>query len=252
MFNNVKGSWPSEKKFILCSCDEKYFKVYFKRFYDTFTNIWQLPVHIHIIDPSNESLKWLENNQISHTYCDTTQYDWPTAIKKLKEALKRNDADDLVKKWIYESYTQCQRFVLLGYNMRSDQSIIVADVDAYAQKSPTRRDLKDFFNQTSFSMHNGRIMATFCHIHPNDLSKIRNVAEDIVSTSNNDYFKIGLDQKALFKFFSGTEWKILSNQWIRHYDVKDETDRDNHSRCYVYHEKGLRGKKNINDKWTSW
>ena len=94
-------------------------------------------------------------------------------------------------------------------------------------------------------------MATFCHLHPNDLSKIRNVAEDIVHTANNDHFQIGLDQKALAKVFNQEVWTKLDKNWIRHFDVKDETDRPHHSLCYIYHEKGLRG-KDFNVKWTSW
>ena len=251
MFNNVKGNWSSEKRFILCSCDERYFKVYFKRFYDTFTELWQLPIHIHIIDPSEQSLKWLESKQISHTHCNTNDYNWKVAIDKFRIATERTNDDTIIKKWIYESYTQCQRFVLLGYNMRSDQSIIVADVDAYAQRVPNRRSRKELFRQTAFSRHGGRIMATFCHLHPNDLSKIRNVAEDIVHTANNDHFQIGLDQKALAKVFNQEVWTKLDKNWIRHFDVKDETDRHHHSLCYIYHEKGLRG-KDFDVKWTSW
>ena len=42
MFNNVIGNWPTHERFILTSCDEKYFNRYFPRFYKTFTKKWQL------------------------------------------------------------------------------------------------------------------------------------------------------------------------------------------------------------------
>ena len=247
MFENIKGDWIKQNRLILCSCDEKYFKIYFERFYTSFRDKWKLPIHIHIIDPSRQSLKWLNIYNISHTWCHTKSYDWLTTINKFKIAQPRyEDVDDkTIKQWLYEDYTQCQRFVVLGNNMTTSQSVIVSDVDAYAQHIPTRKEKKFLFSNTAFSYFRRRIMATFCHFHPKHLSKIKTVARRIVKTINNNYFKLGLDQKILTEnFIDWRSYTNLDNSWIRHWDVKNDVDRDRHNKCLIYHEKGNRGKLN--------
>ena len=242
MFKNIKGDWIKQNRLVLCSCDEKYFKTYFERFYTSFQNKWKLPIHIHIIDPSRQSLKWLDNNNISHTWCHTKSYDWLTTINKFKIAQPRyEDVDDkTIKQWLYEDYTQCQRFVVLGNNMTASQSVIVSDVDAYAQHKPTKEDKEFLFSNTAFSFYKRRIMATFCHFHPKDLTAIKTVAKRIVNTINNDYFKIGLDQKILTEVYQ--TYTYLDESWIRHWDTKTDEQIKEQNRCLIYHEKGNRGK----------
>ena len=52
MFNDVIGNWPTHERFILTSCDEEYLNKYFPRFYKTFTEKWQLPIHVHAVSDS--------------------------------------------------------------------------------------------------------------------------------------------------------------------------------------------------------
>ena len=246
MFNDIKGNWLKQDKLVLCSCDEKYFNTYFDRFYNSFKDKWQLPVHVHIIDPSKQSLKWLKDENISHTWCNTDAYDWPATINKFKiKCTGYKDVDNkTIKQWLYEGYTQCQRFIVLGNNMTASQSVIVSDVDAYAQHKPTKEDKEFLFSNTAFSFYKRKVMATFCHFHPKDLTAIKTVANRIVDTIDKDYFKLALDQKILKEVYQ--TYYYLDESWIRHYDVKDDADRLLHSKCLIYHEKGRRGKI----KWT--
>ena len=147
MFNNVIGDWPTHDRLILTSCDEKYFNRYFPRFYKTFTKKWQLPIHVHVIDPSQQSLEHINRLGVSHTYCET---------------------DDSTLKWpySYETYCQAQRFILLGHRALGKQSVIVADVDAYALKEPSKAQRQILFKDMAFTTFNDRLMATFCHFHP--------------------------------------------------------------------------------------
>jgi hypothetical protein len=248
MFKDIKGDWLKQDRLVLCSCDEKYFNTYFDRFYNSFKNKWQLPIHIHIIDPSQQSLKWLNDKNISHTWCNTDSYDWVTTINKFKiEVPTHNNVDnETVKQWLYEGYTQCQRFVVLGNNMTASQSVIVSDVDAYAQHKPTKKDKKFLFSNTAFSYYKHRTMATFCHFHPKDLKKVKEVAKRIVDTIDKDYFKLGLDQKILKEVYPMEReyqtYTKLDKGWIRHFDVKSDNDKLHHSKCLIYHRKGRRGK----------
>ena len=242
MFKDIKGDWLKQDRLILCSCDEKYFNTYFERFYTTFKNKWQLPIHIHIIDPSKQSLKSLKDKKISHTWCNTDSYDWVKTINTFKSKLPGYSKVEYetIKQWLYEGYTQCQRFVVLGNNMTASQSVIVADVDAYAQHTPAEEHKDLLYSDTAFSYYKHRIMATFCHFHPKDLKKVKKVANYITDTINNDHFKIGLDQKALTDVYK--TFTKLSKTWIRHHDVKTDDDKIQHNQCLIYHEKGRRGK----------
>ena len=108
MYSQVIGNWPTHDRFILTSCDEKYFNEYFPRFFSTFTKHWKLPIHMHLINPSTLSLQKLDKLNVSYTHCDTThkKLNWPH--------------------W-YVTYCQAQRFILLGHKITDNQSIIVAD-----------------------------------------------------------------------------------------------------------------------------
>jgi hypothetical protein len=232
MFKDVLGEWPMYDEFILTSCDEKYFNKYFPRFYKTFTEKWQLPIHVHVVDPSAQSLQRLEKLDVSYTHCET---------------------NDSILKWPYSyvTYCQAQRFILLGHKVRSNQHVIVADVDSYALKQPSESQHQHLVKDMAFTTYNGRLMATFCHFHPSrrkeSLEAAKQMASDIQHTD-----MIGVDQKVIKQFFKELPYTELRNgEWIRHYDVKTEDDLKQHNQCLIYHEKGTRGKnKTVETTWT--
>ena len=249
MFTDVQGAWPTHERFILVSCDEIYFNRYFPRFYKTFTEHWQLPIHAHVIDPSKESLERLEQLGVSHTWCKTTDFDWAGAVNKFGAT---DHPDETVRQWLYECYCQCQRFVVLGAKMTKQQSVIVADVDAYALHTPDQQQTDFLFASTGFTKYKERLMATFCHFHPRDIEHTRKLSSTMVKQLK-DVFLLGTDQTVLKKIFGGRDITDLANdEWIRHYDVKTPEDVKAHQRCLVYHEKGRRGKeKNVLTSWEN-
>lgn len=232
MFKEVIGEWPTCDEFILTSCDEKYLNKFFPRFYKTFTEKWQLPVHVHVIDPADQTLQRLERLGISHTYCKTSNeiLKWPYA---------------------YETYCQAQRFILLGHHVQSNQHIIVADVDAYALRQPSESQHQRLIKDMAFTTYNGRLMATFCHFHPS-----RQIEALLAARSMEDHITnsdmIGIDQKVIKQIFGSLPYTELhSGEWIRHLDVKTDDDLHQHNQCLIYHEKGTRGKnKTVGTTWT--
>lgn len=232
MFKEVIGEWPTCDEFILTSCDEKYLNKFFPRFYKTFTEKWQLPVHVHVIDPTDQTLQRLDRLGISHTYCKT-----------------RNE----ILKWpyAYETYCQAQRFILLGHHVQSNQHVIVADVDAYALRQPSESQHQHLIKDMAFTTYNGRLMATFCHFHPS-----RQIEAFLAARSMEDHITnsdmIGIDQKVIKQIFGSLPYTELhSGEWIRHLDVKTDDDLHQHNQCLIYHEKGTRGKnKTVGTTWT--
>ena len=249
MFQKIIGNWPSHKQLILCSCDNVYLNKYFPRFYKTFTEHWSLPIHVHVIDPSKESLDTLKELRISHTYCTTTEYEWDKQVQKFKQHNTINDHTDAdIQQWLYESYCQCQRFVVMGNNIHNNQSVIVADVDAYAQHTPTEQQRKHLLDNTGFTHYKDRLMATFCHFHSRDIENTKKLATTIL----NKRAQIGLDQIAIKQIFKNVSIVDLKNsEWIRHWDIKTASDEQAHAKCLIYHAKGLRGKqKPVGITWT--
>jgi len=232
MFKNVLGDWPMHDRFILTSCDDRYFEQYFPRFYKTYKEHWRLPIHVHIIDPSHTSIQRLEKLDLSYTHCTTD----PAVLKG---------------PYSYLTYCQAQRFILLGHNLLENQSVIVTDVDSYALREPSQQQRHTLESDMAFTEYNGRLMATFCNFHH---SKRAQALESAIKMQKliEDTDTIGVDQLVIKQMFKALPYNNLKHcEWIRHLDVKTEHDLEQHNQCLIYHEKGTRGKNNgIQVQWT--
>ena len=232
MFKDVIGDWPTHERFILTSCDDKYFTHYFPRFYKTYTQHWRLPIHVHIIDPSAKSISRLNDLNLSFTHCTT---------------------DTAVLKWPYSyvTYCQAQRFILLGHRLLDRQSVIVADVDSYALRTPKVSQIQTLCSGMAFTEYHHRLMATFCNFHHSHRDNAKQAAirmEELIKNTDS----IGVDQLVIKEIFKKIPYTNLTHrQWIRHDDVKTAEDLAEHNKCLIYHEKGTRGKgKGIKVEWT--
>ena len=224
MFEQIIGDWPTEKRFILTSCDDVYFRQYFPRFFKTYTEHWALPIHVHIIDGSLDSFRKLDKLKLSYTSCQT---------------------DKQVLKWpySYETYCQAQRFIILGHHMLEGQSVIVADVDCYALRKPSKKQQDILESDMAFTEYNKRLMATFCNFHHRRMQHAKKAAVRMKALIQNSD-TIGVDQSVIKEVFSKFHYNnLIHRQWIRHHDVKTEDDLKLHNKCLIYNEKGTRGKQ---------
>jgi len=230
MYQEVLGTWPTHNRFILISCDDQYLNKYFPRFYKTFTRHWKLAMHVHVIDPSDKSLRRLDKLNVSYTFCKT-----------------KNSLSPIP----YVTYCQAQRFILLGFKALEGQSIIVADVDAYALKTPSQSQIDLMCKDMAFTTYNSRLMATFCHFHSNRRQDALDAAKKMIKMLK-DTDNVGVDQKVIKEIFGRLPYtELTAGEWIRHHDVKTQQDIQQHQNCLVYHEKGTRGKdKGPQVKWT--
>ena len=232
MFKDVIGDWPTHQRFILTSCDDKYFNRYFPRFYKTYRQHWQLPIHVHVIDPSDKSLQRLTDLNVTYSHCKT---------------------DTKVLKWqySYETYCQAQRFILLGHNLLTNQSVIVADVDSYALKDPSDSQKHILESDMAFTEYNGRLMATFCNFHYGRKTLAKQSAvkmQELIEQTDT----VGVDQLVIKEIFKSLPYnKLKHEEWIRHFDNRTDVDAKKHNQCLIYHEKGTRGKiKTVETSWT--
>lgn len=139
----------------------------------------------------------------------------------------------------------------MGHNIDERQSVIVADVDAYALRAPTDAERENLYKDMAFTTFNRRLMATFCHFHPSRRQQCLTAA-NTMTTMIRDSRTLGVDQKVIKQVFGSLPYTELTNgEWIRHWDVKTQDDRKEHNRCLIYHEKGTRGKnKPVETTWT--
>ena len=232
MFEKVIGDWPTHERVILTSCDEQYFREYFPRFYKTYTEHWQIPLHIHVIDPTEDSLTKLQRLGVSYTHCET-------------------DANILKWPYSYVTYCQAQRFILAGYKMRDNQTITLADIDSYALRTPTALQRERLGSAMAFTEYNDRLMATFCTLHHSERALVKHAAEKMKALIQNTD-TLGVDQLVLKEVFGKMPYNLLTHgEWIRHRDVKTAKDLLRHNKCLIYHEKGTRGKgKGVKIEWT--
>ena len=232
MFGDVIGKWPIDDKFILTSCDAKYFDRYFPRFYKTYSEHWRLPIHVHIIDPTQTSRYRLDRLPVSYTHCTT-------------------DKSVLKFPYSYETYCQAQRFILLGHRLLKNQSVIVADVDSYALRDPNTNQRNLVNSDMAFTEYNGRLMATFCNFHHSRQNSAKEAALKMQQLIE-DTDTVGVDQLVIKEIFKQLPFNVLPHgEWIRHLDVKTNEDIEEHGKCLIYHEKGTRGKnKGVKTQWT--
>ena len=224
MFKDVIGEWPMHERFILTACDDKYFQDYFPRFYKTYTKHWQLPIHVHIIDLSDTSMQRLNKLDVTYTHCTT---------------------DPAVLKWPYSyvTYCQAQRFILLGHNLSKNQSVIVADVDSYALREPNDQQRNLVHSDMAFTEYSGRLMATFCNFHHSRQTSAKEAALKMQQLIE-DTDTVGVDQLVIKQVFKKLPFNILTHgEWIRHLDVKTDTDMAEHGKCLIYHEKDAGAKR---------
>ena len=212
-----------------------------------------MPIHVHVVDPSEKSLERLSTLKISHTHCETNAYDWIASAHKLKASNPKYQHNTIehMRQAMYETYCQAQRFIVMGHNLQERQHVIVADVDAYALRTPTDRQHNKLFNDMAFTTFNRRLMATFCHFHPSRREQCFTAAE-LMTIMIRDSKTLGVDQKVIKQVFGSLPYQELTNgEWIRHFDVKTQNDMKEHNQCLIYHEKGTRGKlKTVETTWT--
>jgi len=184
---------------------------------------------------------------VSYTWCRTQKQIIDTCVANFPKHVD----EDTRRDWFLATYYQAKRFIALGERMNSEQSVIVADVDCYAQKTPSEAQKELIFKDMAFTTYKNKLMATFCHLHHGRLDEIRQMSKDMIKMLEHTH-NMGIDQKVIKAVFGALPYTELPmGEWIRHYDVKSEADKRAHENCLVYHEKGTRGKnKPVETTWT--
>lgn len=229
----------THQRHMATSTDELYFNRYFDRWHGSFTRLWRLPLHCHVVDPSPTTLSKLAELAVSHTWSTTDHISWPEQVSLLRSAHGHVGVDDQhLMNFARNTLCQSMRFHEMSMHFYAGSSVIIADIDAHAQHPPTDAQWQALLERTAFSRHNDRLMATLCHFHGRDHERVASMRSRLEQG--------GLtcpDQLAIKQAFGGADVTNLNEMWIRHQDIKTEKDAEQHGRCLVFHAKGTRGKK---------
>ena len=224
---------------IATSTDENYFNRYFDRWHSSFTRLWSLPMHCHVVDPSPATLTKLSVLAVSHTWSTTNHINWPSHVQAMRQVDGgyQGRTDQHIRDHARNTLCQSMRFHEMSGNFHPGSSVVITDIDAYAQHQPSPEQWRQLLDRSAFSHHKGRLMATLCHFHGSDHESVARLRRQLEQQ--------GLahsDQAALKSAFGSIPKTDLDQRWIRHWDIKSNTDMDLHRQCLVFHAKGTRGK----------
>jgi len=241
MFNikDIHGTWPTHPRFIMASSDSTYFDQFADRFCPSFTKQFGLPVHLHLIDPTETQIALCESWRVSWTcnYLD------PYVMQKRIRAVEKEQqaTSDIAKQSVLWGFCQAVRFWLLGSLQTDQQSVVVADIDCAAVQKPTPAQIDQLFSSTQFSIYKGRTMATFCAFAGQQLLQTQQLAQWIEQYDHKTGIRNAVDQLALKKCISNPT--ALPAGWISHEDTPtDKSVLRKVNRNIIFHSKGTRGK----------
>jgi hypothetical protein len=241
MFNqqNIHGAWPTHPRVILASCDARYFDHFADRFRASFQKRMDLPVHLHLINPTETQITLCEQWHVTHT----VEYISPSELdRRVQWCMRnRNKSQALAQDDVIAGYSQAVRFWLLGRYQLPHQSVVVADIDAVAVQSPTPEQLSALFNCTQFSIYKNRTMATFCVFVGNEIKTAQDISLWIEQYDLKHSIHNAVDQSALKKCVLNP--LALPSGWISHDDTPtDKSVLRKVNRNIIFHSKGTRGK----------
>jgi hypothetical protein len=241
MFNtkDIHGTWPTHSQMVLASCDARYFDLFADRFSSSFQKRLGLPVHLHLINPTETQITLCEQWTVSYT----AEYLSPYAVdRRVQWCIRnRNKNQELAHDDVMAGYSQAIRFWLLGKYQQPDQSVIVSDIDAVAVQSPTHEQLSALCSHTQFSIYKDRTMATFCVFAGSTLIQTQELSQWIDTYDQQKSIHNAVDQLALKKCIPYP--MALPAGWISHDDTPtDKSVLRKINGNIIFHSKGTRGK----------
>lgn len=137
------GEIPKKEQIFYLAADEHYFNMYAKTCIASIRENFDLCIHIHLYNPSEESKKWCEGRKISYSYefFDENLVSiahgkflrpvYGSTLNQRQEKMIRSIADkkDLKNKLV-RTYYACTRFIRLSEMLKNPTYVIMLDCDS--------------------------------------------------------------------------------------------------------------------------
>ncbi len=239
MIPELHGKMVETNTVVFTAADENYFNQYAKHLINSAKRHLNFPIHIHLYNPSEESLKWCEDNNVSvsYEYFDVSSLQ-PTFdrwvieqtteddIRKKNHMIKDPKDHDRLKNEILKTYYACTRFIRLSQLVKTPTYIIMLDTDSIIRKSFTLPDAsvdihifeKKHKKHVPYTQH---LASTIFYTGTKDsLNLINDHATAILDVYSNDALYWFLDQETLDVVIQKYKKKPLDLTLVD-FDMKD-------------------------------
>jgi len=238
----IEGQWPTHRRFVMAGGDSIFVERYGPRWARSWGRHWQLPLHLHLVDPTDHALEQARSLAGTVTW-NRLDPEWTRGeIEHFAHRTQRQDRPDQARDiWLVGIY-QVARFWVTGHLIGPEQQVIMTDLDACATQPPNPEWLQDLYRQTGFQKYKNRLMATFGCASGAQRHQWREYSRRLEEMLANGQGNHSMDQLLLRTVFS-TAINRLQHQWCCHQDLADQTVEQRWQLFPVFHLKGTRGKK---------
>jgi hypothetical protein len=239
----IKGDIRVKDFFIFSSCDSKYFDSYAKPLYNSIKINTSNSLHLHVINPTDEQLKYCEGRfSFSYEFVDDREFlaaadrwntvpseDSPDRFKydRIIGAMRTSD-DKNISDRVKKTYFACVRFIRLAEIIRNDHaSCFSMDVDAIVRQQIPELDIdtdvaihyvqgKQKKHPTIKSSAKDRFLAGGVYIKNSTESRafLNRYADLLLEHINRDEIYWSLDQEMLKVAMSGVSYTQLPSTLI--------------------------------------
>jgi len=253
---NIEGNFPNYDTIFFISADDNYFNLYGKILINSIRQHFSYPIHFHLYNPSENTKKFCNTNNISFTYeffnqnlVDEAFNIYKNPIQDLEFSRRRSKMIKIgenIEKIHYElvrTYYACTRFIRLDQLLKKPTYVIMLDTDSLVRK---------FFSlpKSNYDIH------IFEKTHKKHVPYKQHLASTIFYTGTHasrqlirDHAKLILKEyeKNTFYWFLDQETLDLSIQKYRKNPLSQEfVDFDMNVDSYIWCAKG---KRKFEEEW---
>lgn len=144
---NLYGNFPDDDTVFFIAADENYFNLYGKTLISSIKHHFTYPIHFHLYNPSEVTIKFCENNKISfsHEFFKENEVDKAFEIyqistmdmefvRRRSKMIKIGDPIQKIRNELIRTYYACARFVRLHQLLRKPTYVIMLDTDSLVRK----------------------------------------------------------------------------------------------------------------------
>lgn len=231
---------------IFTACDDAYFNEFGIVLVNSIRQNTSCNVHLHIFNPSADTLQWLIRNSVSYTYelllhsklLPATQF-WKnpplddfnqSRLQRIHKSIEKGN-DSGIHDRIIKTYYACTRFIRLA-QIFTGGDVLAIDIDAIVRKHPSELpDTKDFYIHK-----NTQYLAGGIYLNENSIPFLQEYAAKLEDYITNDYLYWSLDQDVLDSIVPKYNFGELPRSYI---------DWNMHPDSYVWTAKGKRKELDI-------
>lgn len=253
---NIEGNFPNYDTTFFISADDNYFNLYGKSLINSIRQYFSYPIHFHLYNPSENTKKFCNTNNISFTYemfnqslVDQAFNIYKNPIQDLEFSRRRSkmikigENIEKIHHELVRTYYACTRFIRLDQLLKKPTYVIMLDTDSLVRK---------FFSlpKSNYDIH------IFEKTHKKHVPYKQHLASTIFYTGTHasrqlicDHAKLILKEyeKNTFYWFLDQETLDLSIQKYRKNPLSQEfVDFDMNVDSYIWCAKG---KRKFEEKW---